>query len=590
VKYYLWAIGDWLKAYRVGELLCDRYFLKQPQIVLDTKPGLPTQGTEEVPDRLLPYLKLFPYRLHIPQIYSYIPSPDDQLNLEIWLLEYGSIPTDASGELKYPELLPQLTQMWAEASALRQLNWLWQISQLWQPLQSRGVASSLLNPSLLRVNGRTIQLLELQTDTQPAPSLQQLGQFWSQWIANASPHLSDFLQELCQHLEQGIITQSQQLLDLLARGSYHCGRSQQRIYQIFTATDAGPTRDHNEDACYPPSGEFIRVDAQENPLAIVCDGIGGQDGGEIASQLAIKTLLEEVKHLSLSGEWNPQRHIESLDNAICATNDLISQRNDREQRQDRQRMGTTLVMSFADAHEMYLAHVGDSRAYWITPTSCHQVTVDDDLASREVRLGYLLYRDAIQYPNSGALVQALGMSASTSLRPTVQRLIIDEDCVFLLCSDGLSDYDRVEQYWDSEIVPILSGEKDVAEVGKRLLEIANQQNGHDNVTVALVYCQVQPKEEIEDIPLAFPTIDFSVAAVSASQTSEETIDEITTQTPTQPFSSEDPPQPKQSWRWFPLFITLGLVGLGAVVLAITHSKPSESPLTPSTPSPSIRKL
>jgi protein phosphatase len=88
-----------------------------------------------------------------------------------------------------------------------------------------------------------------------------------------------------------------------------------------------------------------------------------------------------------------------------------------------------------------------------------------------------------------ALVQALGMSSATNLHPTVQRLIVDQDCVFLLCSDGLSDYDRVKQYWDSEIVPLLRGEKTVTAV-ESLLQLANQKNGHDNSTIALVYCRV----------------------------------------------------------------------------------------------------
>jgi protein phosphatase len=63
-------------------------------------------------------------------------------------------------------------------------------------------------------------------------------------------------------------------------------------------------------------------------------------------------------------------------------------------------------------------------------------------------------------------VQALGMGRANNLHPTVQRLIVDQDCVFLLCSDGLSDYDRVEQYWDIEIVPLLQGEKTITAVGK----------------------------------------------------------------------------------------------------------------------------
>jgi protein phosphatase len=198
-------------------------------------------------------------------------------------------------------------------------------------------------------------------------------------------------------------------------------------------------------------------------------------------------------------------------------------------------------MAFAHAQEMYAAHVGDSRIYWITPRSCHQVTVDDDLASREVKLGYLLYRDAVQYPNAGALVQALGMSSATNLHPTVQRLILDQDCVFLLCSDGLSDYDRVEQYWESEIVPLLQGEKTVAAVGESLLQLANQKNGHDNSTIALIYCRVIPNAESAP-PLVYAEVKERIIPDLNSQDfdlDEETYheEEVVTAIPTPPPTS-----------------------------------------------------
>lgn len=597
VKRYLWAIGDWLKAYRVGELISDRYLLKQPQVILDTKPGLPPDTPDEIPTNLLPYLKLASYRLHIPQVYGYLPSPDEQMNLDIWLLEYGTIPIDSLGNLKYPQFLPELNQVWQEATALRQLNWLWQMARLWQPLQSRNVVSSLLNPSLLRVNGAIIQLLELQPDHDLVPSLPELGQFWSQWVEQAASSLKEFLEQLCLSLEEDKITQPEQLIGILDQAMLQHGHSQQRSYHIFTGTDSGPTRDHNEDACYPSSQDKLSIEEPENALAIVCDGIGGQDGGEIASQLAIETLVEEVYKLLFDIEnWNPDRNTEALEQSIGISNDRISHRNDDENRQERQRMGTTLVMSFAHAHEMYLAHVGDSRIYWITPTSCHQVTVDDDLASREVRLGYLLYRDAIQYPNAGALVQALGMSSSANLHPTVQRLIIDEDCLFLLCSDGLSDYDRVDQYWESEIVPILNGDTDVATVGKRLIEIANQQNGHDNVTVALVHCQVKPKAETENISLLFPDIEDPDSDLS-DLSSTEKVQEMASIMPTEQFSSsptllpteqlssptllptEQLSSPTSSLRqprnsllfWLGIVFVLGLGGLVAYLISLHRS-------------------
>ena len=497
VKRYLWMIGDWVRSYyRVGELIDDRYLVKQPQIVLDTKPAQAPQAPDEPPSWISLYLKLLPFHLHIPQVYGYIPSPDERLNMDIWLLEYGTIPLDETGELIYPQLLPTLAEVWSQASDLRQIHWLWQMAKLWYPLQKKAMVSSLLNPSLTRVNNQLLQLLELSKDEVTAPNLRDLGVLWAGLIPTAAANIQDFLASLTQELESGDLDRPESLIAILDYALQHYGAGQERSYEIFTCTDTGPLREHNEDACYPPTNQALTLAHGQNPLAIVCDGIGGQEGGEIAAQLAIETLPREINRSPTTDiEVYPESHSLVLEQAIRVTNDLISQRNDQESRQERQRMGTTLVMAFAQAQEMYAAHVGDSRIYWITPHSCHQVTVDDDLASREVKLGYLLYRDAIQYPNAGALVQALGMSSATNLYPTVQRLIIDQDCVFLLCSDGLSDYDRVEQYWDSEIVPLLQGEKTVTAVGESLLQLANQKNGHDNSTIALVYCRVVPAAE-----------------------------------------------------------------------------------------------
>jgi len=152
-------------------------------------------------------------------------------------------------------------------------------------------------------------------------------------------------------------------------------------------------------------------------------------------------------------------------------------------------------MALAHVHELYVAHVGDSRAYWITRTGCYQVTLDDDVACREVRLGYALYRDALEQVAAGALIQALGITSSNTLHPTVQRFPVDEDCVLLLCSDGLSDKDRVEECWETEILPILDGSIGVAAARDRLIEIANTKNGHDNVTIGLIHCQAHLREE-----------------------------------------------------------------------------------------------
>jgi len=602
VKRYLWMMGDWVRTYyHVGELIDNRYLVKQPQIVLDTKPAQAPQAPDEPPSWISLYLKLLPFHLHIPQVYGYIPSPDERLNMDIWLLEYGTIPLDETGELIYPELLPTLAEVWSQASDLRQIHWLWQMAKLWHPLQRKAVVSSLLNPSLTRVNDQLLQLLELSKDEATAPNLKDLGAFWTGLIPTAAANIQDFLVSLTQELESGDLDRPESLIAILDYALQHYGGGQERSYEIFTCTDTGLLREHNEDACYPPTNQAITLAHGQNPLAIVCDGIGGQEGGEIAAQLAIKTLSREINPSPTTNiEIYPDSYSLILEQAIRVTNDLISQRNDQESRQDRQRMGTTLVMAFAQAQEMYAAHVGDSRIYWITAHSCHQVTVDDDLASREVKLGYLLYRDAIQYPNAGVLVQALGMSSANNLHPTVQRLIIDQDCVFLLCSDGLSDYDRVEQYWDSEIVPLLRGEKNVTAVGESLLQLANQKNGHDNSTIALVYCRVVPAAE-PVTPLVYAEAKERIIPDLNDQDFDHSGDtypgeEVVTAIPTPPPASSSVSSrtsPPALTRVSPLVVVAIAVGVLGLLAAIAWqflsrhpaSNPSISPAPVTSPSP-----
>lgn len=270
----------------------------------------------------------------------------------------------------------------------------------------------------------------------------------------------------------------------------------------------GPSRTNNEDAAYPTYSEPNDVSSSENALAIVCDGVGGHDGGEIASGETIQYLRSKISKITLDEKYNSHKILGKLVTYINGANDIISKRNDSEQRQERQRMGTTLVMALSYAQEMYLAHVGDSRIYWITRNSCHQVTVDDDLASREVRLGYALYRDSLQYPSAGALIQAIGMRDSAALHPNLQRYIIDDDCIFLLCTDGLSDFDRVEQQWKQNVLPVLEGKQNLTNAVQDLITLANEKNGHDNVTVALVHCQVKPSSNVSEVQVSWSDVEF----------------------------------------------------------------------------------
>jgi protein phosphatase len=227
----------------------------------------------------------------------------------------------------------------------------------------------------------------------------------------------------------------------------------------------------------------------------------------VASQLAVQSLQLQLRGLLAeaydeSQVLPPQIIGQQLEAAIRIVNDVISNQNDAQGREERQRMGTTLALALVvpqriqtdegweRVDEIYIAHVGDSRAYWITPDYCHLLTVDHDIAGREVQACRQLLPIAQERPDAGALTQAIGTRGHAYLHPFIQRFLVDETGVLLLCSDGLSDNHRIEDAWANYIGLIV---KDIVSLDAAVaswIELANQKNGHDNTSVVLMYCKV----------------------------------------------------------------------------------------------------
>ena len=587
IKRYLWSSKKAVTSEQ-QTLVNDRYFAFSDRIFLDTQPNKPPVTPEEVSPEIAVYLQLFSYYPHIPLAYGLLDGTD------AWLFDYGTVPVDAEQRLIYPQqLLPKIEDLWSDATALQQLNWLWQIAKLWKVLARNKVSSNLLDSDSLRINGQIVQLLQLQSAKDPQPSLRDLGELWLRWAKNAKPEIKDFVNQLAQRLKTGEIDRASQAIAVLDLAINHCCQAYEYSYQTYALSDSGPSRNNNEDAAYP-----IQTDADsssENGLTIVCDGVGGHEGGEIASEETIEYLRSKISQLALAENCSSGKILGKLAQYINGANDIISKRNDSELRQERQRMGTTLVLALTYIQEMYLAHVGDSRIYWITPNSCHQVTTDDDLASREVRLGYASYRDALQYPSAGALIQALGMRDSAALHPNLQRYIIDGDCIFLLCTDGLSDFDRVEQYWRHNILPVLTG-KDLASAVKDLITLANEKNGHDNVTVALVHCQVKPSSNTGNTTISWADVesvleesslwsdanlvdsvwqDPSLTEPDTSTDSSDNTSNLEAEAIAQPIGEPLPEKRQPKWLnsliWFLVISTV--IGLGAYILLQDNFEP-----------------
>ncbi|ASC70103.1 Protein serin-threonin phosphatase [Halomicronema hongdechloris C2206] len=584
---YLWAVGKGVEAIPVGNRIADRYEVMAPHIWRDTKPQQLAVADIPVPELVQPYLRAYPHSLHLPQVYGWIEQSDAA---PVLLLSNAPI-HPRSGKL-YPAIGDALSQ----ATALRQAHWLWQMLTLWTPLQTLGVSESLLHPDNLRIEGWRLRLRELDRNA-TSPSLAQLAALWRSWLPDLQAELAESVETVCQAMvePEADITQLSQQLNTIV---LHQVSTVTLHLQIAGGTSVGQ-QPRNEDACYP-EGLMDSSDTEAMPrLGIVCDGVGGHEGGEIASRLAVQSLQLQLRGLFSHAEdanepLPPELVSQQLEAAIRVVNDLLNQQNDSQGRLERQRMGTTLALAlllpqrlqtasgWQPVSELYIAHVGDSRVYWITPQYCHCLTVDDDVAGREIEAGQWP-QIARQHSQAGALTQALGTRSAAFLHPHIQRFILDEEGVLLLCTDGLSDYGRVEQSWANYIGLIVKDIITLEDAVKAWLELANQKNGHDNVSVVLMHCKPRLKATAEMASLVNQRQDQAVTddlpATSKALLYGETPDNDAQPTPA---PKPDPRPSSVSWR------RLGWI-LAVIVVAVALSSwwfLARKPSTPESPGPS----
>ncbi|MBD2258858.1 serine/threonine phosphatase [Pseudanabaena sp. FACHB-2040] len=257
-------------------------------------------------------------------------------------------------------------------------------------------------------------------------------------------------------------------------------------------THVGRQRDHNEDF-FSAQTESTKLEGPQGTslnvkgLYILCDGMGGHASGEVASSLAVRTLQN---HFAESPATLPEE--DALAEAVAAANQAIYEINQEGDRSGHGRMGTTLVMLMLHNDRAVVAHVGDSRLYCYTRRlGLKQVTVDHEVGQREIQRGV---EPAIAYarPDAYQLTQALGPRSSSDLRPGISFLDIAEDTLFILCSDGLSDNDLLELHCTTHIEPLLHSKADLEEGTNRLIELANEHNGHDNITAILIRIKLRP--------------------------------------------------------------------------------------------------
>ncbi|MBC6471787.1 MAG: hypothetical protein GDA48_02320 [Hormoscilla sp. GM102CHS1] len=155
-------------------------------------------------------------------------------------------------------------------------------------------------------------------------------------------------------------------------------------------------------------------------------------------------------------------------------------------------MGTTLILVLIQDTNVAIIHVGDSRLYKFTrKQGLMQVPRDHDVAQREIQRG-VAPEIAYSRPDAYQLTQALGPRNSDFIKPDIQFLDINEDLLLILSSDGLTDNDLVEQYANTHLEPLISSRASLERGVNELIDLANEYNGHDNITTVLIRAKVRP--------------------------------------------------------------------------------------------------
>lgn len=266
-------------------------------------------------------------------------------------------------------------------------------------------------------------------------------------------------------------------------------------FRLFGITDVGRARDHNEDnfvICKDLSEDAWKFDRNEirelsdkGTVLVVADGMGGTNAGEIASDLAQKSIRSQFEQLDeIPG--NDREILDMLNGFILNAHDQIVQY--QQEHLDTAGMGTTLVIAWILNDKLYTSWSGDSRCYVFNPhTALYPLTDDHSHVWEMVKNNHLTPEQARTHPESNLISQNLG---DTNQKPKPEGKVrkLNSGERVLVCSDGLNG-----MISDAAIHYVLVDEKSTPEACKRLVEKAKQAGGHDNITVLLL--DVDPDEK-----------------------------------------------------------------------------------------------
>ena len=246
--------------------------------------------------------------------------------------------------------------------------------------------------------------------------------------------------------------------------------------EVAGKTDVGCVRANNEDNFGYDSRYGIYV---------VCDGIGGQASGEVASKMGVDTVLRYFRDAAESGGYpqvgDPLEGIsergQALASAIRLANRTIHETGQHQV--GRAGMGSTMVAALVHDDALSIANVGDSRIYLIRQGSIQQLTQDHSLVMEQVRRGYITLEQAAKSEMQNIILRALG--SEDTVEVDVEDLVLLPDDILLMSSDGLTKYLK-----DDELLKIVSSSASLERACDGLIAAAKERGGDDNITCLLM--------------------------------------------------------------------------------------------------------
>ena len=241
------------------------------------------------------------------------------------------------------------------------------------------------------------------------------------------------------------------------------------MIKAYAKSDVGKVREMNRDYYY------ISNSLDEVQLYILADGMGGYNGGEIASKIAVETAKNYIENNFKEIEKDRDSIIQLLGSSMEYANMVVYEKS--QEKPELHGMGTTLEICLIYNNKVYIGHIGDSRIYRIRKEFIRKLTQDHSYVQKLVKEGKITKEQAEVHPQKNMLTRALGCNAFVEPDVMVKGFLKDD--ILVMCSDGLTNMVKTEIIYQE-------ASKNIEQAPKELVRIANENGGKDNVTVVII--------------------------------------------------------------------------------------------------------